>query len=164
MDSGDPRVAELQTICFPDIVRPNSGYGAGFDYRHGLLCRRNWRRAGEFSRGACVPIERKQSAMPRQESIRLRFMNRQSGEPADRRAVPIAVILALNCGEGAQPGSEGGEQSWAAPQDAAPQEQAAAIFSSDESSPVAAFFVAETAFDCEDGDATGTGDWLSCED
>jgi hypothetical protein len=68
---------------------------------------------------------------------------------------PLSVLLAFDPCE--TPGNDAMEQG-----PPAPQTLLAAIFPQDESQPVPAFFAADTAFDCEDGE--GAMDWPSCAD
>jgi len=100
--------------------------------------------------------------MPVHGSIRLSPIDKQAGEQVRGSSLPLAVLLALNSSEGSQAGSESAEQCLAAPPEAAPLEQAAAIFSQDDNCPAPAVFVADTAFDCEEGN--GSADWPSNED
>ena len=68
-------------------------------------------------------------------------------------AIPLAVLLALNLDEGAEPEAGSGEIP------AAPVEDAAAIFPADESFAVLLSFAAETAFDSESGEVAQ--DWAA---
>jgi hypothetical protein len=68
-------------------------------------------------------------------------------------AIPPAVLLALNLDEGAEPEAGSSENP------AAPVEDAAAIFSQDESFAVLLTFAPETAFDSECGEAAQ--DWAA---
>ncbi len=100
--------------------------------------------------------------MPGHHPVRLNPADRKPLEPVPNSYLPLALLLALNLEDGGQPGSEGVEQNPALPPEAEPQVQSAAVFPQDESSPIAAYFVADTAFDCDDaGDAA---DWFSFED
>ena len=68
-------------------------------------------------------------------------------------AIPLAVLLALNLDEGAEPEAASGENP------AGPVEDAAAIFSADESFAVLLSFAPETAFDSECGEVAQ--DWAA---
>ncbi len=68
-------------------------------------------------------------------------------------AIPLAVLLALNLDEGAEPEAGSGENP------AVPVEDAAALFPSDESFAVLLSFAAETAFDSESGEEAQ--DWAA---
>ena len=96
--------------------------------------------------------------MPGQTPARLRSEGPKAGRASKAQAFPLAVLLALNRGDGVP---EGDSPEQAQP---APQEQAAAVFSQDEASLPAAIFVAETAFDTEDGLEGDAGEWPSGED
>jgi hypothetical protein len=62
------------------------------------------------------------------------------------QVLPLSALLALNLEE--QPGNEAMEQELPAP-----QMPPVAAFPQEESHPAPNFFAADTAFDCEDGDA-----------
>ncbi len=100
--------------------------------------------------------------MPGHYPVRLSPADPKTSEPVTGLSLPRAVLLTLNLDEGAQPGGEGAEQSFVISAEAAPQEQPAAAFPQDENSPVTVYFVADTAFDCDD--AGCTAEWPSCED
>jgi len=145
----------LQTICFPYIFGSDSCAGAGASAGAGSFA------AGTGGKGGCCyeahlfQSNWGQQAMPKHGSIRLSPIDWRAREPARGSALPPAVLIALES-------SEGAEQSLAAPAEAAPPEQEAAIFSQDESHPVPASFVADATFDSEEAD--GTADWPSAED
>jgi hypothetical protein len=79
----------------------------------------------------------------------------QAKPQAAGQLLPLSALLALNLDE--QPGDAAIEQGPPLPQMAS-----AALFPQEESHPVPAFFAADTAFDCEDGE--GSADWLPCAD
>jgi hypothetical protein len=69
--------------------------------------------------------------------------------------LPLSALLALNLEE--QPGEDAIEQG-----PPLPQMQPEAVFPQEENYPAPAFFAADTAFDCEDGE--GAGDWAPYAD
>ena len=76
--------------------------------------------------------------------------------PSKPAVIPLAVLLALNPDENAEPDTGAGQGP------AAPQEAAAAVFPMDENSPAPLFFAADTAFDCEPGG--GAQEWPAADD
>jgi hypothetical protein len=80
-------------------------------------------------------------------------------KPAKPRAsgqfFALSALLALNPGE--QPGNEALEQG-----PPPPPMPSMAVFPQEENHPVPAFFAADTAFDCQDGE--GAADWAACAD